>query len=136
MKFAMIMVGRPMRPAALFSCASPQRLRFLRFFTPSGGGSAAEDVSQNQVYTNRKNELLYIPRTGLRPRAASLSSEGASVGVEALLAASSSAPNRLLPRGTLLEPVTPWLRQAMVCESSPAGRLCRRLVARRREVRK
>lgn len=38
--FAWIMVGRPIRPAALLSVASPQRLRFLRRFTPSAAGSA------------------------------------------------------------------------------------------------
>jgi hypothetical protein len=37
---ALIMVGKPIKPAALFSEASPQRFLFLRLLSPPSAGSA------------------------------------------------------------------------------------------------
>jgi hypothetical protein len=83
---AVIAVGRFIRPAALLSDASPQRLRLRRFLVPSGFNSGSFDTG-----------------SGLRPRLPSFGG-GAKSGLPF-----ASPPRRRVPRGMLLEPVLPAL---------------------------
>lgn len=110
--FATIAVGRPIRPAALFSEASPHRLRFLRRRGPS---ASRPDLEIASVFELQKHEHYYHSRSGLRPRFRSRSgplenpSSKPAPGASSSGLSSESPPNlRRFPKGMLLEPVIPW----------------------------
>lgn len=64
---AMMAVGSPMSPAALFSVASPQRFLFLRRLDPSPAGSSL--AVRMLVYGWSSIEATErLPLVGLRPR--------------------------------------------------------------------
>lgn len=56
--FATIAVGRPIRPAALFSEASPHRLRFLRRRGPSASVPGSKSVSRRRAQAEAWESLV------------------------------------------------------------------------------
>lgn len=104
------MVGRPIRPAALLSVASPHRLRFLRRFTPSAAGSAGVALELDS-----SSDMRDSPLAGLRPRLLEYESSRDSYELPFRESPASSPPNRRrFPSGMLFEPVMPWLRHDML----------------------